>query len=110
MRGKLKIVNEKQKEDPKTPLKIELPFEETLADLLKIKPPPDRKPTGASPIAVIVRETQNQYVVRCPFCYREHFHGNVSLGTRVSHCVDRKPREYELKKAEKGKKKISRKA
>ncbi|MFZ1701889.1 MAG: hypothetical protein WBO10_05360 [Pyrinomonadaceae bacterium] len=37
-------MNKEQKKQPKQPLKIPLDFEETLADLLKIKPPPDRNP------------------------------------------------------------------
>lgn len=37
-------MNDQQKKEPKEPLRIPLDFEETLADMLKIKPPPDNKP------------------------------------------------------------------
>ena len=36
-------MNDQQKKQPKEPLRIPLDFEETLADMLKIKPPPERK-------------------------------------------------------------------
>ncbi|MEQ1606124.1 MAG: hypothetical protein ABL999_14780 [Pyrinomonadaceae bacterium] len=38
--------NEKKEKEPKEPLRIPLDFEETLGDLLKVKPPPDKKPNG----------------------------------------------------------------
>jgi len=39
-------VNANQKKESKGPLRIPLDFEETLADMLKIKPPPGKKPDG----------------------------------------------------------------
>ena len=39
-------MNPEQKKEPKKPLRIPLDFEETLCDLLKVKPPPDKKPNG----------------------------------------------------------------
>lgn len=39
-------MNVEQKKEPKQPLHIPLDFEQTLADMLKVKPPPDKKPDG----------------------------------------------------------------
>ena len=39
-------MNAQQKKEPKEPLRIPLDFEETLADMLKVKPPPDKKLDG----------------------------------------------------------------
>jgi len=39
-------MTEQQKKEPTKPIHIPLDFEETLADMLKVKPPPDKKPTA----------------------------------------------------------------
>lgn len=41
------------------------------------------------PKAYIVRHTQSQVVVMCPYCGKEHFHGNIDggLGSHVAHCI-----------------------
>ena len=38
-------MNEPTKKEPKQPLHIPLDFEEVLGDMLKVKPPPDKKPS-----------------------------------------------------------------
>jgi hypothetical protein len=40
-------VNTKEKKEPKEPLRIPLDFQETVADMLKVKPPPE-KPDGGT--------------------------------------------------------------
>jgi hypothetical protein len=42
--------NEKEKRESKQPLRLPRDFEETLSDLLKIKPPPDRKPDSGKTV------------------------------------------------------------
>jgi hypothetical protein len=39
-------MNDKEKKEPKEPLRIPLDFEQTLADMLKIAPPPEQKKRG----------------------------------------------------------------
>lgn len=43
-------MNAQQKKEPKQPLRIPLDFEETLADMLKVKPPPERKPSDGKKV------------------------------------------------------------
>lgn len=52
--------------------------------------------------AVIIGETENSYIVKCPFCNKEHYHGKATLGERVSHCFKKEDKGiYELVEAKK---------
>ena len=37
------------------------------------------------PITLIIKETESQYIIKCPYCDKKHYHGKVE-GERVSHC------------------------
>lgn len=38
------------------------------------------------PIGVVVKETEHQWVIRCPYCRKRHYHG-IGEGHRVAHCL-----------------------
>lgn len=38
-----------------------------------------------NPIAPIIKETENNYIVKCPYCDKTHYHGKLE-GDRVRHC------------------------
>lgn len=43
----------------------------------------------------VIRRTENQVVILCPYCKKEHFHGKVGIpGYRVAHCMIGK--QYEI--------------
>lgn len=33
------------------------------------------------------RTSEHQWVIRCPYCHLEHFHG-IGTGHRVAHCTE----------------------
>jgi hypothetical protein len=37
------------------------------------------------PIAQVIKITEFNYVVKCPYCDKKHYHGKYE-GERVSHC------------------------
>ena len=63
---------------------------------------------GVTQVEVHIRPSQSRYdrywvlELTCPFCHRPHQHGGgalshpPALGSRLSHCVSRSPRDYEL--------------
>jgi hypothetical protein len=38
------------------------------------------------PIGVVVKENEHQWVIRCPYCRKRHYHG-IGEGHRVAHCL-----------------------
>ena len=38
-----------------------------------------------NPVAIVIRQTPTQYIIRCPYCDEEHAHGKIE-GDRFSHC------------------------
>jgi hypothetical protein len=38
------------------------------------------------PIGVVVKEDEDQWVIRCPYCRKRHYHGKGE-GHRVAHCL-----------------------
>lgn len=37
------------------------------------------------PIAQVIKITEFNYVIKCPYCDKKHYHGK-DVGERVSHC------------------------
>jgi hypothetical protein len=67
--------------------------------------PPNTSPDGTLPVAFFVRRGSRIIVLDCPYCHRQHVHGNGGVGaplldTRQSHCADVwKSGEYRLVEA-----------
>jgi hypothetical protein len=46
------------------------------------------KPDHVPEVAAVIDRSGTQFTVGCRFCKRDHYHGAVAYGFRVSHCTD----------------------
>ena len=37
------------------------------------------------PVVEVIEETLTQFIIKCPYCDKKHYHGKME-GERVSHC------------------------